>query len=114
MAQLQDDANTNIIQQPVNEGVLVVDEDIVVNEEQQENQTPQPAFAITMSALALWDYAQTIVQDHQEHAQLISLQRVLTTRLCILTLMVEEKRDELKRLWEELDELELLLGLEHV
>jgi hypothetical protein len=58
------------IQQPVNEGVLVVDEDIVVNEvggnsmycmcgvdddamrqEQQENQTPQPAFAITMSAL---------------------------------------------------------------
>jgi hypothetical protein len=33
---------------------------------------------------------------------------------CILTLMVEEKRDFLRKLWDELDEIERILGLENV
>ncbi|KAG2739136.1 hypothetical protein P692DRAFT_20756541 [Suillus brevipes Sb2] len=113
MAQAQDSANTTMVQQ-VNGHIA--------NNDQQDNQAHQPGFAVTATALALWDYAKAIMQDDHERAQTDPLggrpyhPPVPMTRRdrCILTLMVEGKRDELKRKWEELNELELLLGLEHV
>ncbi|KAG1838674.1 hypothetical protein C8R48DRAFT_680033 [Suillus tomentosus] len=115
MAQVQDSENANMRQtQQVNDGNEV-------NNVQQE-EALQPGFAITTSAMTLWDYAQVIVQDNQEHARddphgaraphpAVPMSR---RDRCILTLMVEEKRDELRRQWEELNEIELLLGLEFV
>lgn len=62
------------------------------------------------------------MQDEQEHAQThphaarpprppVPMSR---RDRCILTLILEEKRDNLKQLWKELSEIELLLGLEFV
>ncbi|KAG1788528.1 uncharacterized protein HD556DRAFT_1311947 [Suillus plorans] len=114
MDQVRDNASTNTIQQ-------VFDENVVNNVQQQDGALP-PGFTITTSAMALWDYAQTIVQDEQERAQNrhhvarpphppIPMSR---RNRCILTLILEEKRDNLKQLWKELNEIELFLGLEFV
>ncbi|KAG2052331.1 hypothetical protein BDR06DRAFT_1009612 [Suillus hirtellus] len=115
MAQVQDSENTNMRQtQQVNDGNEV-------NNVQQE-EVLQPGFTIMMSTMTLWDYTQVIVQDNQEHVRddphgvRVPHPAILMSRRdrCILTLMVEEKRDKLRRQWEELNEIELLLGLEFV
>ncbi|KAG2113319.1 hypothetical protein BD769DRAFT_1673700 [Suillus cothurnatus] len=112
MAQVQDNENANMRQiQQVNDGNEV-------NNVQQE-EALQPGIAITASAMTLWDYAQTIVQDDREHAQNHPHEArpphppVPMSRRdrCIVTLMIEDKRDELRWQWEELNEIELLLGL---
>ncbi|KIK33557.1 hypothetical protein CY34DRAFT_18297 [Suillus luteus UH-Slu-Lm8-n1] len=114
MDQPQDNVRTNMIQQ--------ASDGNAVDNVQQQGEAPQPGFVITTSAMALWDYAQTVVQDEQEHAQThphaarpprppVPMSR---RDRCILTLILEEKRDNLKQLWKELSEIELLLGLEFV
>ncbi|KAG2151049.1 uncharacterized protein EDB93DRAFT_1249544 [Suillus bovinus] len=96
MDQLQHNVGTNMIQQ-------ALDGSTVDNNVQQQG-APQSGFVITTSAMALWDYVQTIVQDEQEHAQThphaacpprppIPMSR---RDRCILTLILEEKRDNLK------------------
>ncbi|KAG0698986.1 hypothetical protein DFH29DRAFT_1002372 [Suillus ampliporus] len=82
----------------------------------------QESFTITPSVIALWDYAQQIVQDDMEHGQThphdprpahppIQMSR---RDKCLLALMVEDRREAVFRLWQELDEIEYLLGLEHI
>ncbi|KIK34161.1 hypothetical protein CY34DRAFT_17915 [Suillus luteus UH-Slu-Lm8-n1] len=79
-------------------------------------------FEVTQSAIALWDYAQEIAQDNTEFAQAhpqaphpvyppIQMSR---RDKCLLGLMVEDRREAVIRLWEELNEIERLLGLEHI
>ncbi|KAG1828233.1 hypothetical protein EV424DRAFT_1536756 [Suillus variegatus] len=85
-------------------------------------QVGQETFTVTPSAIALWDYAQEIVQDDIENAQThlhaprpahppIQMSRC---DKCLLALMVEDRREAVLRLWQELNEMERLLGLEHI
>ncbi|KAG2123490.1 hypothetical protein DEU56DRAFT_760045 [Suillus clintonianus] len=78
----------------------------------------QRGFAITATAMAFWDYANAILLERgQNHpyAQPPQLPVQMPRReKCILTLMVEEKRDVLRDLWDQLDEIERILGLEDV
>ncbi|KAG1800239.1 uncharacterized protein HD556DRAFT_1305029 [Suillus plorans] len=86
------------------------------------DQPSQETFAVTPSMIVLWDYAQEIIQDDMEHTQahLHALCPVhpLIQMLChdkyLLALMVEDRCEVLLRLWWELDEMEHLLGLEHI
>jgi hypothetical protein len=70
----------------------------------------------------LWDYAQEIAQDRTEFAYAhpeaprpahppIQMSR---RDKCLLALMVEDRREAVIRLWEELNEIERLLGLENI
>ncbi|KAG2744336.1 hypothetical protein P692DRAFT_20878395 [Suillus brevipes Sb2] len=79
-------------------------------------------FTVTQSAIVLWDYAQEIAQDTTEVAQAhpqaprpihppIQMSR---RDKFLLGLMVEDRREAVLRLWEELNEIERLLGLEHI
>lgn len=69
---------------------------------------------------ALWNYAQEIVQDDMDHAQTypnaprpahppIPMSR---RDRCLLALMLEDRCDAVWRLWQELNEMERMLGLE--
>ncbi|KAG2107654.1 uncharacterized protein F5147DRAFT_774103 [Suillus discolor] len=86
------------------------------------DQASQETFAVTPSAIVLWDYAQEIVQDDMEHMQAhLHVPRPVHPPIqmshhdkCLLALMVEDRREALLRLWRELDEMEHLLGLEHI
>ncbi|KAG1854330.1 hypothetical protein C8R48DRAFT_776720 [Suillus tomentosus] len=79
-------------------------------------------FAVTPSATVLWDYAQEIVQDDMEyahthpHAPRPAHPPIQMSRRdkCLLALMVEDRREAVIRLWEELNAIEHLLGLEHI
>ncbi|KAG2122896.1 hypothetical protein BD769DRAFT_1670531 [Suillus cothurnatus] len=63
MAQVQDNENANMRQiQQVNDGNEV-------NNIGAAGRSVTTGIAITASAMTLWDYAQTIVQDDREHAQ---------------------------------------------
>ncbi|KAG2081918.1 uncharacterized protein F5147DRAFT_660657 [Suillus discolor] len=77
---------------------------------------------ITPSATVLWDYAQEIVQHNMEYAHThphmphpthppIQMSR---RDECLLALMVEDRREAVIRLWQELNEIKHLLGLEHI
>lgn len=68
----------------------------------------------------LWNYAITVAQDDREHRQ-ADPHALPTPRppvpmsrreRCLLTLMVEERRDMLMRLWQEMKDVERVLGLE--
>ncbi|KAG1802898.1 uncharacterized protein HD556DRAFT_1304138 [Suillus plorans] len=85
-------------------------------------QVGQETFTVTPSAIALWDYAQEIVQDNIENAQTHPhapcpahppIQMSCRDK-CLLALMVEDRREAVLRLWQELNEMERLLGLEHI
>ncbi|KAG2138748.1 hypothetical protein BD769DRAFT_1663477 [Suillus cothurnatus] len=79
-------------------------------------------FAVTQSAVMLWDYAQEIAQDNTEfahahpHAPRPVHPPVQMSRRdkCLLALMVEDRCEAVIRLWEELNEIERLLGLENI
>ncbi|KAG2094524.1 hypothetical protein BD769DRAFT_1395085 [Suillus cothurnatus] len=88
----------------------------------QAGQAQGQSFAVTTSAMALWNYAHQIVQDNLEHmqTQLNTLRPhhppilMLHWDKCLLALMVEDKCDVLVRLWQELNDIESLLGVEHI
>ncbi|KAG1728751.1 uncharacterized protein EDB91DRAFT_1085992 [Suillus paluster] len=85
-------------------------------------QSGQESFAIMPSTIVLWDYAQEIVQDDMEHRQTHPHDphrahppiQMLHRDKCLLALMVEDRREVVFQLWQELDEIEYLLGLEHI
>jgi hypothetical protein len=70
----------------------------------------------------LWDYAQEIAQDRTEftyahpEAPRPAHPPIQMSRRdkCLLALMVEDRREAVIRLWEELNEIERLLGLENI
>ncbi|KAG2124283.1 hypothetical protein BD769DRAFT_1388829 [Suillus cothurnatus] len=79
-------------------------------------------FAVTRSTVMLWDYSQEIAQDNTEfahahpHAPCPIHPPVQMSRRdkCLLVLMVEDRREAVIQLWEELNEIERLLGLENI
>jgi hypothetical protein len=70
----------------------------------------------------LWDYAQEIAQDNTEFAHAhphaprpVHPPMQMSCRdKCLLALMVEDRCEAVIRLWEELNEIERLLGLENI
>ncbi|KAG2741291.1 hypothetical protein P692DRAFT_201871733 [Suillus brevipes Sb2] len=87
---------------------------------QQPNRKQEPTFTATASTMVLWNYAIAIAQDDREHREVnphapptlhppVPMSR---RERCLLTLMVEERRDMLMQLWQEMKDVERVLGLE--
>ncbi|KAG1893715.1 uncharacterized protein F5891DRAFT_1196056 [Suillus fuscotomentosus] len=90
---------------------------------QQPNYEQEPSFTLTMSAMEWWNYAIATAQDNQEHNQvnphelpLLHLPVPSMSRCdrCLLTLMIEERRDILMWLWQEMKDMERVLRLENM
>ncbi|KAG1802979.1 uncharacterized protein BJ212DRAFT_1304762 [Suillus subaureus] len=77
---------------------------------------------VTPSVIALWDYAQEIIQDNVEYTQSHPHMphpahppiQILCCDRCLLALMVEDRHKVVIWLWQELNEIEHLLGSEHI
>ncbi|KAG2136982.1 uncharacterized protein EDB93DRAFT_1253839 [Suillus bovinus] len=91
-------------------------------EEQAEDLEHAETFAVTQSMIALWDYAQEITEDNMEFTQahpqvphpIHPPIQMLCRNKCLLVLMVEDRCEAVIQLWEELNEIEHLLGLENI
>ncbi|KAG2053086.1 hypothetical protein BDR06DRAFT_1055129 [Suillus hirtellus] len=91
-------------------------------EEQAGGLEHAKTFAVTPSAVVLWDYAQEIMQDNMEYAQIHPHTpcpthppiQMLCHNKCLLILMVEDRCEAVIWLWQELSEIEHILGLEHI
>ncbi|KAG1778645.1 hypothetical protein EV702DRAFT_1044501 [Suillus placidus] len=84
--------------------------------------TPSMIMSVLLPISALWNYAQEIAQDDMDHAQThLDVPHpahppipILRRDRCLLVLMLEDRRDAMFRLWQELDEIEHMLGLQHM
>ncbi|KAG1843993.1 hypothetical protein C8R48DRAFT_678561 [Suillus tomentosus] len=90
---------------------------------QQPNYEQEPSFTLTMSAMEWWNYAIATAQDNREHNQVnphelpllhLPVPSMSRRDRCLLTLMIEERRDILMRLWQEMKDMERVLRLENM
>ncbi|KAG2046247.1 hypothetical protein BDR06DRAFT_1014872 [Suillus hirtellus] len=115
----------NVMEEPAGDGV----EEHVGGDEHVGGIEHAETFTVMPLALVLWDYAQEIVQDDMDYVQThpdmpLPIHpppppppppiQMSYHEKCLLALMVEDRYEEVSQLWQALNKIEHLLGLEHI